>query len=243
MHWKLARLKHDRPALCSRVSLSRRVRVHDHVARAHDREQKTFSCLHYNLKPAVSHTKAAECLMKRFLHIVATALKWQIRRLKLEACFLSWSCMETRPCAGSCAGRHTAWPQSVVKADTKPTCGGEKGKLLLFSSCPRLKSDFVLLLGWEDEGMEGQASNGCKLIRFLSLHAPLPVLLLFNPGGQRCAAQRLGSQTQRGNNWYKQHLTAETLSVIPSDTFPPLLSKHFQSEAPCSVPSSVSLFY
>lgn len=63
----------------------------------------------------------------------------------------------------------------------------------------------VVLLGWEDEGMEGEATEGCKLIRFLSFHAPLPVLLLSNPGGQRCAAQRLASQTQWGNNWYKQH--------------------------------------
>lgn len=78
------------------------------------------------------------------------------------------------------------------------------------------------MAGWEDEGMEGEATKGCKLIRFLSLHAPLPVLLLSNPGGQRCAAQRLDSQTQWGNNWYKQHLAAETLSVIPSDTFSPL---------------------
>lgn len=70
--------------------------------------------------------------------------------------------------------------------------------------------------------MEGEATKGCKLIRFLSLHAPLPVLLLSNPGGQRCAAQRLDSQTQWGNNWYKQHLAAETLSVIPSDTVSPL---------------------
>lgn len=68
--------------------------------------------------------------------------------------------------------------------------------------------------GWEEEGMEGEATKGCKLIRFLSLHAPLPVLLLSNPGGQCCAAQRLDSQTQWGNNWYKQHLAAETLSVI-----------------------------
>lgn len=67
--------------------------------------------------------------------------------------------------------------------------------------------------------MEGEATKGCKLIRFLSLHAPLPVLLLSNPGGQRCAAQRLNSQTQWGNNWYKQHLAAETLSVTPNDTF------------------------
>lgn len=70
--------------------------------------------------------------------------------------------------------------------------------------------------------MEGEATKGCKLIRFLSLHAPLAVLLLSNPGGQRCAAQRLDSQTQWGNNWYKQHLAAETLSVTPSDTFSPL---------------------
>lgn len=53
--------------------------------------------------------------------------------------------------------------------------------------------------------MEGEVTKGCKLIRFLSLHAPLPVLLLSNPGGQRCAAQRLDRQTQWGNNWYKQH--------------------------------------
>lgn len=72
-----------------------------------------------------------------------------------------------------------------------------------------------------DGRMEGEATKGCKLIRFLSLHAPLPVLLLSNPGGQRCAAQRLGSQTQWGNNWYKQHLAAETLSVIQSDTVSP----------------------
>lgn len=70
--------------------------------------------------------------------------------------------------------------------------------------------------------MEGEATKGCKLIRFLSLHAPLPVLLLSNPGGQRYAAQRLDSQTQWGNNWYKQHLAAQTLSVIRSDTFSPL---------------------
>lgn len=91
--------------------------------------------------------------------------------------------------------------------------------------------------GWEDEGMEGEATKGCKLIRFLSLHAPLPVLLLSNPGGQRYAAQRLDSQTQWGNNWYKQHLAVETLSVIQSDTFSPLsLSKCFQfdSKAPNS---------
>lgn len=67
--------------------------------------------------------------------------------------------------------------------------------------------------------MEGEATKGCKLIRFLSLHAPLPVLLLSNPGGQRCAAQRLNSQTQWGNNWYKEHLAGETLSVSPNDTF------------------------
>lgn len=81
--------------------------------------------------------------------------------------------------------------------------------------------------------MEGEATKGCKLIRFLSLHAPLPVLLLSNPGGQRCAAQRLDSQTQWGNNWYKQHLAAETLSVIQSDTFSPLflLSKCFQPDS------------
>lgn len=90
--------------------------------------------------------------------------------------------------------------------------------------------------GWEDEGMEGEATKGCKLIRFLSLHAPLPVLLLSNPGGQRYTAQRLDSQTQWGNNWYKQHLAAETLSVTPSDTFSPLsplilLSKCFQSDS------------
>ncbi len=47
--------------------------------------------------------------------------------------------------------------------------------------------------GWEDGRMEREAAKGCKLIRFLSLHAPLPVLLLSNPGGQRCAAQRLDS--------------------------------------------------
>ncbi|MEQ2249716.1 hypothetical protein ILYODFUR_032133 [Ilyodon furcidens] len=65
--------------------------------------------------------------------------------------------------------------------------------------------------GRQDE----EATKGCQLIRFLSLRAPLPVLLS-NPGGQRC----LSSQTQWGNNWYKQHLTAETLSVIPNDISP-----------------------
>lgn len=82
--------------------------------------------------------------------------------------------------------------------------------------------------------MEGRQRKGCKLIRFLSLHAPLPVLLLSNPGGQRYAAQRLASQTQWGNNWYKQHLADETLSVIPSNTFlsltpPPVLSARFKA--------------
>lgn len=83
--------------------------------------------------------------------------------------------------------------------------------------------------------MEGEAMKGCKLIRFLSLHAPLPVLLLCNPCGQRCAAQRLDSQTQWGNNWYKQHLSAETLLVIPSDKVSPLfstcLSKYIQPDS------------
>lgn len=69
----------------------------------------------------------------------------------------------------------------------------------------------VILLGRE----EGEATKGCKLIRFLSLHAPLPVLLLLlsNPGGQRCAAQRLDSQTQRGNNWYKQQKLYQSFRV------------------------------
>lgn len=79
--------------------------------------------------------------------------------------------------------------------------------------------------------MEGEATKGCKLIRFLSLHAPLPVLLLSNPGGQRCAAQRLDSQTQWGNNWYKQHLAAETLSVIQSDTISPRPPVFFSQSA------------
>lgn len=73
-------------------------------------------------------------------------------------------------------------------------------------------------------GWRGRQRKGCELIRFLSLHAPLPVLLLLhlllsNPCGQRGAAQRLDSRTQWGNNWYKRQLAAdETLSVIQSDT-------------------------
>lgn len=69
----------------------------------------------------------------------------------------------------------------------------------------------VILLGREE--VEGEATKGCKLIRFLSLHAPLPVLLLSNPGGQRRAAQRLDSQTQRGNNWYKQQKLYQSFRV------------------------------
>lgn len=88
---------------------------------------------------------------------------------------------------------------------------------------------------WRMGGSRGRQRKGCKLIRFLSLHAPLPVLFLSNPCGQRCAAQRLDSQTQWGNNWYKQHLAAETLSVIQSDTVSPLppvfSSKCFQSDS------------
>lgn len=102
-------------------------------------------------------------------------------------------------------------------------------------------------MGREDGG--GGNEKGCKLIRSLSLHAPLPVLLLSNPGGQRCAAQRLDSQTQWGNNWYKQHLAAETLSVIQSDTISPVsfsqsafspIQKLFIH---CSVSSSVPSFH
>lgn len=95
----------------------------------------------------------------------------------------------------------------------------KKGKLFM---SVYLLYQSVTLLGWEDGRMEGEATKGCKLIRFLSLHAPLPVLLLYNPCGHRCAAQRLNSRTQWGNNWYKQHLAAETLSVIQSDTVSPL---------------------
>ena len=91
----------------------------------------------------------------------------------------------------------------------------------------------VVLLGrWEDEGMVGEATKGCKLIRFLSLHAPLPVLLLSNPGGQRCAAQRLDSQTQWGNNWYKRHSLPKLYQSFQVTQFllflqPPLLSAGF----------------
>lgn len=80
-------------------------------------------------------------------------------------------------------------------------------------------------------GCRGRQRKGCELIRFLSLHAPLPVLLLSsssppplllllsNPCGQRAAAQRLDSRTQWGNNWYKRQLAADKiLSVIQSDT-------------------------
>lgn len=110
----------------------------------------------------------------------------------------------------------------------------------------------VILLGWEDGRIEGEATKGCKLIRFLSLHAPLPVLLLSNPGGQRCAAQRLDSQTQWGNNWYKQHLAAETLSVIQSDTVSPLPPVFYSQSAfsliqklfiHCTVTSFIPSFY
>lgn len=86
----------------------------------------------------------------------------------------------------------------------------------LFMSVYLLYQSVILPGQW---GREGRQRKGCKLIRFLSLHAPLPVLLLSNPGGQRYAAQRLASQTQWGNNWYKQHLADETLSVFPSNTF------------------------
>lgn len=89
--------------------------------------------------------------------------------------------------------------------------------------------------GWEEAGMEREATKGCKLIRFLSLHAPLPVLFLSNPGGQCCAAQRLNSQTQWGNNCYMQHLAAETLSVIPNDTFLFLLSQLSLSQGAVSL--------
>lgn len=71
---------------------------------------------------------------------------------------------------------------------------------------------------------DGEATKGCKLIRFLSLHAPLPVLLLCNPGGQRCSSQRLDGPPQWGNNWYKLQLAAETLSVVPNDIPPPAAS-------------------
>lgn len=94
--------------------------------------------------------------------------------------------------------------------------------------------------GWEEAMMEREATKGCKLIRFLSLHAPLPVLFLSNPGGQCCAAQRLNSQTQWGNNCYMQHLAAETLSVIPNDTFLFLLSQLSLSE--CRKPDSKALY-
>lgn len=94
-------------------------------------------------------------------------------------------------------------------------------------------------------GWRGRQRKGCELIRFLSLHAPLPVLLLLlhlllsNPCGQRGAAQRLDSRTQWGNNWYKQQLaTDETLSVIQSDTvsaFPVSTSKSFPSDSKASL--------
>lgn len=109
---------------------------------------------------------------------------------------------------------------STIMSLHRQTCRTETLSFLFMAVYLQYQS--VVLLGWEVgrmEGMEGEATKGCKLIRFLSLHAPLPVLLLSNPGGQRCAAQRLNSQTQWGNNWYKQHLAAETLSVTPNDTF------------------------
>lgn len=96
--------------------------------------------------------------------------------------------------------------------------------------------------GWEEVVMEREATKGCKLIRFLSLHAPLPVLFLSNPGGQCCAAQRLNSQTQWGNNCYMQHLAAETLSVIPNDTFLFLLSQLSLSLSECRKPDSKALY-
>lgn len=126
----------------------------------------------------------------------------------------------------------------------------EKRKLSLFSSRLCIYN-ISLSFSW-DERMEGEATKGCKLIRFLSLHAPLPVLLLSNPGGQRCAAQRLNSQTQWGNNWYKQHLAAETLSVIQSDTVSPLPPVLFSQRAfsliqklfiHCSVSFLIPSFY
>lgn len=129
---------------------------------------------------------------------------------------------------GSVARRNRNEPFALFCSSTIRHTVKTKGSSLFFSSCLcicniSLSSSWDGRMGeWEDEGMEGEATKGCKLIRFLSLHAPLPVLLLSNPGGQRCGAQRLDSQTQWGNNWYKQHLAAETLSVSPSATFSPL---------------------